>query len=75
MKVNIGLVMTTLAVLLATPSRAEAYLDPGTGSMVFQIAIGSALAAIATGKIYWRRIQSMLQGRKDQDASQPNSQR
>jgi hypothetical protein len=46
--------------LLGFPTRAEAYLDPSTGSMVLQIIAGSILAAAATMKIYWSRIRSTL---------------
>lgn len=37
-------------------ARLEAYIDPGTGSYVFQIALAGALAALYAVKHYWRRI-------------------
>jgi hypothetical protein len=43
------------------PERAEAtYLDPGTGSMVLQIAVGGLLAIMATTRVYWRRLRSIF---------------
>lgn len=36
-------------------ARLEAYIDPGTGSYVFQLAIAGALAALYAVKHYWRR--------------------
>jgi hypothetical protein len=53
--------------LLGFPSRAEAYLDPGTGSMVLQIVTGGILAVMATTRLYWKRIQSFLQRDKKSD--------
>jgi Na+/proline symporter len=40
--------------LLAPP--AYAYVDPGTGSFVFQLIIGGALAVAVSVKLFWRRI-------------------
>lgn len=47
------------------PAVAAAYVDPGTGSMFFQAAIASLLAALFTLKLYWRRLKSWFVGRKD----------
>jgi hypothetical protein len=35
---------------------AFAYVDPGTGSFVFQLIIGGALAVGLSVKLFWRRI-------------------
>ena len=48
-----------LFVALATlifPERSEAYLDPGTGSFVFQMIIASIIGGLYTIKTYWRNI-------------------
>jgi membrane protein implicated in regulation of membrane protease activity len=34
---------------------ANAYIDPGTGSFVFQAAIGALLAAGVAIKLFWKR--------------------
>ncbi len=45
-----------------------AYLDPGTGSMILQ-AIAAGLAGVAVaGKLYWRRLKSLLRIGKREDA-------
>lgn len=36
------------------------YLDPTTGSLAFQAAIGGVLAAAATVRLYWDRIRSAV---------------
>jgi len=35
---------------------AHAYLDPGTGSYVFQVLIGAVLGAAVAVKVFWKRI-------------------
>ena len=44
------------------PVSAHAYLDPGTGSYILQIVIGSLLAAAFTIKAFWHRIKAFLEG-------------
>lgn len=46
--------------ILSIPAPAQAYLDPGTGSIVFQVAMGGLLAALAAAKLYWKRICSLF---------------
>jgi hypothetical protein len=38
----------------------EAYIDPGTGSYLFQLAIAGALAALFTLKRYWHVIRQRV---------------
>jgi hypothetical protein len=42
--------------LLAVPSIAHAYLDPGTGSYVVQLLIGSLLGGLFALGVFWRRV-------------------
>jgi hypothetical protein len=53
----VGLVVLGSALQTA---RLEAYIDPGTGSYLFQLAIGGALAGLYAVKRYWRRILDFL---------------
>jgi len=39
----------------------EAYIDPGTGSYLFQLAIAGVFAALYTIKRYWRVIRSTVE--------------
>lgn len=53
------------ALLLAAP--AQAYLDPGSGSMLLQVILGGLAAVGVAAKLYWHRFKSMLGfGRKPQ---------
>ena len=51
-----------LAVLL-TPSYAWAYVDPGTGSYLFQLAAAGLLAGVYTMRGYWRALVDTFLGR------------
>lgn len=50
-------------ILLGLAPPAEAYLDPGTGSIVLQAAIAAVAAAGVALKLYWTRIRALF-GRK-----------
>jgi len=53
-------VVLLLILFLFFPASAFGYLDPGTGSLVLQVAVGGLLALAATVKMYWRRIRAIL---------------
>ena len=48
-------IIASLIVLF--PVEALAYLDPGTGSYIVQIAIASAVSALFAIKIFWKRLK------------------
>jgi hypothetical protein len=43
--------------------RLIAYIDPGSGSYVFQVLIGFLLAAAVAMRAYWRRVRDFLASR------------
>lgn len=49
-------------IYLVFPSCAHAYLDPGTGSYVFQLLIASIVGAAFLVKVYWKRIKGFVTG-------------
>lgn len=49
------------------PFKADAYLDPGTGSYVFQIAIASLLGILFTVKSYWLNIKTFIKRKLSKD--------
>ena len=66
------LLLLTL-LLLALPSTAHAYLDPGTGSYVVQLLIGSLLGGLFALGMFWRRVVASVKrffrrGSKDDGA-------
>ena len=38
----------------------EAYLDPGTGAIALQLLLGGIVAALATARLYWSRLKSVV---------------
>jgi hypothetical protein len=45
---------------LVIPQPVSAYLDPGFGSMVWQMITAVAFAAAFTVKIYWQKIKNFF---------------
>jgi len=61
MTLRITLVLTAL---LSLASPAQAYLDPGTGSMIISALIG-VVAALGLGlKMFWYRVVGLFRGAK-----------
>ena len=59
--VRVAFVVTAL-LLIASP--AQAYLDPGTGSMLLSALIG-VVAAVGLGlKMFWYRVVGLFRGAK-----------
>ena len=58
-------VLVPLAVLVSVVD-AHAYLDPGTGSYVFQMVIAVVLSGAFTIKHFWHRLKARLVGSKAQ---------
>ncbi len=46
--------------LLMFPQVSYAYLDPGTGSYIFQIILASLVGVAFTIKIYWTKVKAFL---------------
>ena len=64
-----------IALLLSFPASAFAYLDPGTGSYIFQLLIAGVVGLAFVIKLFWGRIKSFfakLFGRKS-EPPQPES--
>jgi len=61
--------------ILILPGTAWAYIDPGTGSYLFQLVIAGGLAALYTLRRYWQNVKTMLAsvlGRKRESTADPS---
>lgn len=58
-----SLVAVALALVVVTPSDALAYVDPGTGSYLFQLAAAGLLAGIYMMRHYWHTLTAALRGK------------
>ena len=67
-----GSVAIGLALLLvvAAEAQVDAYLDPGSGSMLVQLLLGGVAGAVVILKLGWQRLRPML-GMKERE-TKPN---
>ena len=54
------MLVLSVAYLLSSVSSAQAYLDPGTGSIILQAILGFVAATAATVSIYWSKFKSIV---------------
>ena len=54
---NSKLISFLIITILMLPTKAFAYLDPGTGSIILQAILGFIAAAIASISIYWTKFK------------------
>ena len=52
--------VVVLALWLVLEVPVEAYLDPGSGSMLLQILLGGFAAVGVIAKLYWNRVTSLF---------------
>ena len=57
--VAMSLVLAALGVLLS-PRVASAYIDPGTGSYLLQMAIGGLLGGLFALKLFWHKLATAV---------------
>ena len=53
-------VLFVAVVTFVFPGTSAAYLDPGTGSFIFQIIIAGVVGGLYTIKTYWRNIKGFF---------------
>jgi hypothetical protein len=63
-------VFLVLAVILLAEAPAEAYLDPGAGSMLVQLVLGGVAGLAVVGKLLWHRLTVPFR-KRDPDAGRP----
>jgi hypothetical protein len=71
---NMCKTLTSLFVLvLVSEARLEAYLDPGSGSMLVQLLLGGTAGVAVILKLGWRRLLERFGvGRSKQPANKPD---
>jgi len=53
----------TIVVQIFFLQNAFAYLDPGTGSYIFQVLVATLIGGLFTLKIYWQKIKDFFSNR------------
>ena len=56
----VGALTLALLQLFVLPRSASAYIDPGTGSLIWQLLLAGALTAAFLVKRYWGKIRQRL---------------
>ena len=64
------MVVLTLAFSLTVVPVANAYVDPGSGSFIVQMAIGALLGVSLAIKLFWRRLVDFFTGRNRKAAKE-----
>ena len=54
-----GLFMLTTICLFVLTTNAYSYLDPGTGSYVFQVLLAAVVGSLLTIKMFWKKIKDL----------------
>jgi hypothetical protein len=67
---GVGAIALAILLVFAAETQVDAYLDPGSGSMLVQLLLGGVAGAAVLFKLGWHRLRSML-GMKDRD-TKPN---
>jgi len=67
----VWLAVLALGFLATTPSNAWAYVDPGTGSYLFQLAAAGFFAGMFTIRQYWGAVKARL--RRQPTSPEPGS--
>ena len=57
--------------MVATEAPAEAYLDPGAGSLLLQVLLGGIAAAGVVARLFWHRLTAPF--RRGKPANQEQS--
>jgi len=67
------LTIMVVAFSAVTLPSAHAYLDPGSGSYIFQAVIAGALGVGVAIKVFWGRIAAFFSGLFSKNGSKPTS--
>jgi hypothetical protein len=69
-----GVVVMAVALCLSAPP-AAAYLDPGTGSYVFQMVAAAVVSVAFVARAYWHRVRAFFARRDRSTPAKPPDER
>ncbi|MDR4459142.1 MAG: hypothetical protein MRJ67_01235 [Nitrospirales bacterium] len=67
------LAISITLIVFGFENSAQAYLDPGTGSMVLQLLLGGIAGAVVILKLYWRRFVGLFRGNSREESEHSSS--
>ena len=64
----------SLGIFVMSTQAAQAYLDPGSGSLLFQVIVGGILSGLFALKLYYKKIKTFFKklARKENVESEKN---
>ncbi len=62
-------ILLIVFVLVLLPDSAFAYVDPGTGSYIFQLLLAGLLGALYLLRQYWSRVKSFVRSKLGKGSS------
>jgi hypothetical protein len=65
---NVSVLALALVLVLITEARVDAYLDPGSGSMLVQLLLGGVAGAAVIIKLGWERFRDMFRSSRGKDS-------
>jgi hypothetical protein len=69
-----ALISLAASALLLSTGTAQAYLDPGAGSMLLQALVGGLAAGFAVISMYFQRIKALFKRLFSKSATKPEKQ-
>ena len=67
---RINLVLTLCLVWLLAETPVQAYLDPGSGSMLLQVLLGGSAAVAVIFKLYWNRVTALFRRKGESEGTE-----
>ena len=62
---NAAMFFSIIVLFFVFAKPAQAYLDPGTGSLILQSLLGAVLVLTVAGRRYWYRLLCLLRIKKE----------
>jgi hypothetical protein len=58
-------ILLVLIALIVIPQSVSAYLDPGVGSMIWQLLVAVGLGVAFSVRMYWQKLKDRFSGKTD----------
>ena len=70
---SIAFICLVLLLVWASEARVDAYLDPGSGSMLVQLLLGGVAGVAVIARLGWQRFRDLFRARDSKPEGQPKS--
>jgi hypothetical protein len=70
---NIAFICLVLLLVWVSESRVDAYLDPGSGSMLVQLLLGGVAGVAVIARLGWQRFRDLFRSSGSKPEGHPRS--